>query len=171
MPETFLFQTKRVHVRNLRPDDLSDFQEMQGNEEVMRYVGGARTAEENRKDLDQVITLYNQPNNSFWVWAIAASNGKFVGTCAIIKNDNNEWEIGCRFLKRFWGKGYGTEITQGLIEHAFQQMKILQLHAYVDRENRGSVKILNHYFDYLKDVWNSEDQCWDRKYSLKNPLS
>ncbi len=165
-----VFKTARLSVRPLIVNDLPCYDEMQGDASVMRYVGGkALTLEENRKDLERVIELYHKPNNAFWVWAIVDTSREFVGTCAIIKNDEQEWEVGYRLLQKFWGNGFGSEVAQGLIEHAFKSMHIPTLHAYVNRENESSVRILERFFQFEKEYWNAADNCWDRKYSLRNP--
>ncbi len=164
-----IFKTERLLVRELRESDLPGFHEMQGNPNVMKYVGqSAMGPEENRADLKRVIDLYGKQNNDFWVWAITTEKDVFVGTGAIIINEKNEWEIGYRFLESHWGNGYGTEITKGLIEHAFNSMNIKTLKAYVDRDNIGSVKILERFFDFEKEIWNEDDQCFDRVYKLSN---
>ena len=165
-----IFTTTRLCIRPLQEEDLPGYAKMHGNPNVMQYVGGkTMTLEENRKDLKQVIDLYQKPDNTFWVWAIENPEDEFVGTCAIIINSKDQWEIGYRFLEDHWGKGFGTEITQGLIEHAFQSMKIQKLHAYVDRENKGSVKILDRFFNFVDEYWCEDEQCWDRSYVLENP--
>ena len=163
-----IFQTNRLLVRPLRPDDFEPFHEMQGNFKVMQYTTGrALTREENEAQFKGVIGRYAGPGNDFWVWAIAEqANGQFVGTCALIRNDKAEYEIGYRFLEKYWGRGYGKEITRGLIEYGLEQPGIEELVAYVNKDNIPSVKILDATFRFEKEFFNEEEGCMDRYYKI-----
>lgn len=166
-----IFETERLTIRLLKEIDIEGFHALQANPKVMRYVGGkTMTREENEKDLQQVISQYYKPLNEFWVWGVFSKNESFIGTCALILNDKKEYEIGYRFLEQYWGNGYGTEITKGLINYTFTNRKIERLYAYVDRENTGSVKILNKHFMFEKEFWNKDEDCWERKYSLSQRI-
>jgi RimJ/RimL family protein N-acetyltransferase len=43
-------------------------------------------------------------------------DSKCIGTVALVKEDGDD-EIGDRFLKEYWGRGYETETCQGLIKY------------------------------------------------------
>ena len=130
-----IFKTKRLFVRELKREDFTAFYKMQKDPTVMKYVGGpVNTKNACIKDLDHLIGNYNKKDCNFYVWAVLNSTCEFVGTCAFIVNDNNENEIGYRFLKQYWGNGYGKEIVDGLINYALNNMKIEILYAYVDKK-------------------------------------
>ena len=92
----------------------------------MKYTGSsAQGQERNKTELDRCIALYTEPDNNFWVWAvIEKQQGQFVGTCAIVGKDH---ELGYRLLEKHWRKGYGREISDALVEHAFRTMKLEQV--------------------------------------------
>ena len=165
-----IFTTSRLIVRRLTETDLPYFHKMQRSGRVMKYVGGRTVSlEENRKDLKNIIGLYTKRNNDFWVWAVLLKDkDRFIGTCAIVKNDKEEYEIGFRFLKKFWGAGYGKEVVEGLIFCAFTILKLKQIVAYVDKKNKASVKILERYFDFVEEYYNVKERCTDRFYRLDN---
>lgn len=169
-----LFQTARLNIRLLTMDDLLPFHEMQGNDKVMRYAdpsGKGHTFEENKIDLKSVIDHYKKPKNLFWVWAIdRKSDGEFIGTGAIIVDEKQEAELGCRFLEKYWGNRYGTEILEGLIKYGFEQMKLKALYANVDILNIASLKILEKSpLKFVKEEWNDDFKSNDRFYHLTNP--
>jgi len=108
------FTTNRLVIRHLKECDFKLFHEMQNDLQVMKHITGfVFSKEENEKDLNKVISCYSKKDNNFWVWAIDNSQ-QFIGTCAIIKNEKKEWEIGYRFLPKYWKKGFGTEVTKAL---------------------------------------------------------
>ncbi len=169
-----IFQTARLIVRDLTLEDFSSFHEMQGNSRVMRYTTGMpMTQAENEEDLKRVISLYHKANNDYWVWGIVRKeDAQWIGTCALINNEKNENEIGYRLLERFWGMGYGMEITHGLIDYCFNQLKVDALVAYVHQENIVSIKILEQSgFRFMSEVENKEQACIDRYYKIQRQTS
>ena len=168
-----IFKTPRLIVRRLTLGDLEPFHEMQANIRVMRYTTGkAMTMEENFEDLKKVIRHYDEPDNDFWVWAIVHEENNrelFVGTCAVVKNDQDEFEIGYRFLEKYWGNRFGTEITKGLIEHCLNTMKIETLYAYVHEDNKASIAILEKSkMRFIREQHFPEEGFTDRVYGIGN---
>ncbi len=166
-----IFKTERLIIRLLKKSDIPDFHALQSNPNVMRFVGcKAMSLEENEKDLLHILSCYSTPKNTFWIFAITTNTKTFIGTCALVLNE--EYEIGYRFLEKYWGNGYGKEITKGLIAYSFTKKEINTLHAYVDSQNIGSVKILEMYFNFIEELWNEKEQCWERSYIIKKqPLN
>lgn len=165
-----IFKTLRLQIRHLDIDDLGLFHKMQNDQQVMRYIGGKTFSySENKRDLENILKFYNNPDNDFWVWAIELSTTRdFIGTIALVKNQKGEHEIGYRLLKEYWKQGYGKEVTNGLIRHAFEDMKLKEIVAYVDKENVTSVRILDSTFKFIKEIYNEQDNCIDRYYKLSN---
>ncbi|PHN04220.1 GNAT family N-acetyltransferase [Flavilitoribacter nigricans] len=163
-----IFETERLIIRELDPADIEAFHDMQGNPRVMRHVGGkAMSLEENQTDLKEVIDAYSKPDNDFWVWAvIRKTDHEFLGTCALIVNDEQENEIGFRFREKYWGNGYGQEVTVALLRYGLQALAKVSIVAYVDKENTASVKILERNMDFVKEFFNDAENCVDRKYVL-----
>ncbi len=100
-----IFNTKRLYARKLKLSDFREFTEMQENNNVMKYISGkAKTKKENMEELERLVEKYKDPTNDFLVMAIInKSSNKFVGTCVIIKNKGNEYEIGYRLSEKAWG--------------------------------------------------------------------
>jgi ribosomal-protein-alanine N-acetyltransferase len=143
---------------------------MQNDQEVMRYIGGKISSlAENKRDLETILKYYKDPDNDFWVWAIELiDTERFIGTIALVKNQKGEYEIGYRLLKDYWKKGYGKEVTNGVIKYAFEKLKLKEIVAYVDKENLTSVRILESTFNFIKEIYNEQDNCIDRYYKLSN---
>ncbi len=166
-----IFETTRLTVRHLLLDDYSPFCILQCNKKVMKYTGHkSMTKEECLSDLSRVIHLYDQPESYYYVWAVERkADNCFAGTCAVVRNDNNEYEIGFRFLEEYWGNGYGIEITEGLIDYAFQVARLNHLVTYVDIRNTVSMNVLDRSrFVFIREIANKKENCTDRFYKIES---
>lgn len=94
-------------------------------------------------------------------------NPELIGLALFLINENNENELGYRFRVEAWGKGYGTETTQGMLDYYFTILKVDKVTADVNIENLGSVKILSKFMKPVKEFFNTRDQCTDRRYEIK----
>jgi len=163
-----IFETNRFYVRKLIKEDLVAFHEMHENVNVMRYVSQkVMTYEENEKDLNQLIAFYDKQDNDFWIYAVVKKlDNSFVGTVALVKDKNNDNEIGYRFLEKYWGKGFGNEIVKGLIAYA-KKINFLKLIACVSLDNIASEKIIkNNGFELITSYTCDDLKIPERKYKL-----
>ncbi len=161
-----IFKTYRLQIRKLTPTDLPDYQSMQGNAEVMKYTTGVPfTPEESAHDLAEIIARYDKVRNEIWVWAVTTKTGDFVGTCAFFKNEMQESEIAYRLLETFWGRGYGQEIADGLIDYCLDEIGLDSLVAHAAKENLASVKILDRSrMTFVAEKENQEKNWVERHY-------
>lgn len=169
-----IFETPRLSIRLLRMEDFPPFFEMQGNPKVHIYTGSSADDEATaKKDLEHCIACYSKADNDWWIWAIERkSDGEFVGTCAVVPCDcevtGEGMEIGYRFLEKYWGNGYASEICDPLIDHALGEMQLPWIFAQVDILNKPSVKILERsQLEFVKEYYNEKDQSNDRVYRSK----
>lgn len=57
------------------------------------------------------------------VLAVEKSSGEVVGHAGLRNGSfRTEYEVGLNVKKEFWGKGYATEITTWVVQHAFSYM-------------------------------------------------
>ncbi len=163
-----IFETKNLAVRKLKISDFEPFHEMQSDYNVMQYVSAkVMTFQENKKELPHLIDLYNLPNNNFWIYAIERkSDSVFIGTVAFVKDENKEDEIGYRFLERYWGNGYGTEIVNGMVQYCKQQ-GFTKLIACVVNNNIASAKIVRKAgFKFVEDFVSDDLKVPEQKFEL-----
>lgn len=162
-----IFETNRLHVRKLRESDLNAFHKMQSNPMVMQYTTGVvKELEGHRIEVNELISKYSLAGNSFWIYAIERKkDAAFIGTVALVKNEEND-EIGYRFLQEYWGKGFGTEVCQGLINYC-KENNFTKLTAYAVDANIASQKILEKLdFKFVKRQIAEDLQLSEIKYEL-----
>ena len=164
-----IFETERLLIRKLKITDIDAFHEMQNNINVMRYTDSPiKNLEENIADLNRVIAFYNKPKNDFWVFAvIRKSDNSFLGTIALIKDEEENNEIGYRFLEKYWNKGYAYESIVGLLKYAKKTGKT-ELVAMVIVDNIASEYILKKTgFTFVKEYICESLNLLERLYKIK----
>jgi len=161
-----IFKTERLLIFALKKSDSEDFFDMMGNPNVMLPIPQkTMTKIESDAKLHELITLEKTTSKKVWSLVEKESNN-FIGICGLLKNNENENEIAYRLREKYWGKGYGTEITKGLIDFSFINLNFDLLTADVNIDNIKSVKILDKFFNRHKEFFNKQDNCTDRRYKL-----
>lgn len=162
-----IFETNRLIVRQLQESDQSAYFDMMGNPLVMNPIPrDVLTREESNDHLKKLLnTEHTTSDKKVWAIELKAEN-EFIGLCAFLENNENEDEIGYRLREKYWGVGYGTEITKGLIDFGFKHLNTHLITADVYVDNLRSVRILEKFFKRDIEFFNTEDQCTDRRYKL-----
>jgi RimJ/RimL family protein N-acetyltransferase len=164
-----IFETDRLIVRKLQMSDLEPFHTMQSNPKVMRYADGeVKSIEAHEEELNALIELYQKSANEFWIYAIERKQDtEFVGTLALVKDDQQDDEIGFRYLEKYWGLGYGSEIGLGLIDYC-RSVNMPKLIGYVIDKNMASAKILQKLgFEAVDRGIEPKTGLPETKYELK----
>ncbi len=164
-----IFETERLSIRKLKNQDFDAFHQMQSNINVMRYTDSPpKNKTENKLDLDRVISFYQKPKNSFWVFAVERKKDtNFIGTIAIIIDNDAKAEIGYRYLEKYWHNGYAFEALNGLINYA-KELKLKELYGEVVVENKASEYLLKKVgFQFVKEYICEDLKLLERLYTLK----
>jgi len=161
-----IFTTKRLQVRKLLASDTDLFFDMMGNPKVMNPIPRPpMTRAESNEKLRLLID--QEKESTTQIWAInEESNSDFIGICGFLVNKENQHEIAYRLREKFWGIGYGNEIAKGLISYGFDSLKYQEIIGDVFIDNIPSTKILGKFMTPVKEFFNENDQCIDRRYSV-----
>ena len=145
----FSLQTKRLLLRDIREEDAQAMFEMDSDTEVHRYLGNQPVA--SVKEVEEVIRYIQQQYKEHGIgrWAVVEKDtGEFVGWCGLklIKEEVNGhshfYDLGYRFLKKYWGRGYATETALASIEYGFSTMHLEEICAMADINNSVSNHVL-----------------------------
>ncbi len=168
------FETKHLYTRRFELGDLEDFHEMQSNNNVMKYIiGRGKTETKNQNELLKIIKSYNANDTDTLIMAISKINDEtrtLIGACAVVKNEKDKFEVGYRFSERYWGKGYGAEISTGLLEFCLHDLAINKVISIVEKENIYSVRILeNSSMQFIRE-YKEEENNVVRLYTLEKSV-
>jgi len=141
-------ETPRLILRQLTPDDLDDLVALDSDPAVMRYINGGRPTprEEMRDDYLPWWLAYYERGERWGFWAaIERESGRFLGWFHLRpqKTDpDDEPELGYRFIRDAWGKGFGTEGSRALIDKAFTELGARRVYATTMKVNDASWRVM-----------------------------
>ncbi len=164
-----IFKTARLTVRTLEKGDKEFFTELLSNPEIIAPIPHKVYPKEEidnrfQEFLSATSEILDQKRN---VWGITEiGKNELIGLALFLTNNENDRELGYRFRKKYWVKGYGTEIAKGIIDFAFNKLKLKKITADVWVENKSSTKILEKFLVHVKEFYNKRDACIDRRYEI-----
>lgn len=139
---TTILATNRLLLREFLIEDAQSFYELNADPEVMRYTGDS--AFESVSQAEDFIRNYDEYNkNGFGRWSvILKSTNKFIGWCGLKLDEENMVDIGYRFFKKEWGKGYATESAKACLAYGFHELKLPEIIGRSAFENKASIRVL-----------------------------
>jgi [ribosomal protein S5]-alanine N-acetyltransferase len=139
-----ILETNRLLLRTFTPEDAQLIYELNLDPEITRYTGDpVKDINLAKEVLEQVIlpqyALYNHGR-----WAVyIKDNMEFIGWCGLkTRPERNEIDLGYRFLKTAWGKGYATEAAFACIKYGFEKLNLQRIIGRAMPDNIGSLRVL-----------------------------
>ena len=143
-------ETPRLILREMMPEDEAGIFELDSDPKVHKYLGNRPITriEEARNSIEYIRKQYRE--NGIGRWAVELkSTGEFMGWCGLkyindmeINGQTNVYDVGYRFIPRFWRQGYGYEAAQVSLDYGFEEMGLKKIVGIADQGNLGSQRIL-----------------------------
>ncbi len=144
-----LLESPRLIFRELVAADAPLLFEMDSNQEVHRYLGNSPLT--NPEEAEAVVLFIQKQyrENGIGRWAlIEKQSGEFMGWAGLklvkeeINGHSNFYDLGYRLMPKYWGRGYATEAAKTLVKFALETLKLKNLFAFVDPDNKASIRVL-----------------------------
>lgn len=134
-----ILDTKRLRLRPMTLEDLSDYHEYTSDQEVLKYdyYPHQSLAE---SELSLVKWNLSHPLGRFGIEL--RENGKLIGNASITLQDAEIVVIGYTLNKDYWRQGFGTELVNALCGLAFGEVAAQAVQARVVSENKASIALL-----------------------------
>lgn len=139
-------ETDRLYMRSFLEEDAEALFNLDADPLVSRYTGEAP-----KKSIQKARTLirnYNQYSlyNMGRLACIRKSDKEFLGWCGLktieIDDGKVEVDLGYRFFRKFWNKGYATESSLKSLEYGFETLSLTKIIAHADPENVPSIRVM-----------------------------
>jgi RimJ/RimL family protein N-acetyltransferase len=134
-------------LRRFSEADVDNLFELDGDPEVMRFVGGRATPrDEVERDLIPAYLRYYERGDRYGFWAaVEKSTGDFLGWFHFRPPEGappDEPELGYRLRKAAWGRGYATEGSRALIRKGFTELDVKRVVASAFADNVASRRVM-----------------------------
>ncbi len=138
-----ILETSRLLLRELEASDLPVVTDLLTDPGVMRYWPRPYTPEECAAWIERHRARYAADGCGYWL-AVERETGEPVGQAGILMTDVEgtcEAALGYILARRFWGRGYATEASEGCLRFAFERLGSGRVVALVRPENLPSIRV------------------------------
>ena len=154
-------QTTRFILREFQPEDAEYLFQMNEDWNCIKYTGDV--AFKNLEAAENFIKNYDHYQKyGFGRWTVLDKDSEeFLGWCGLKYDEElHEYDLGFRFLKKYWGKGYATEASELCLKLGFEEFKIHEIVGRVMRENVASIKVLEKLGMIYKETRTKNEVEW-----------
>src|SRR3989338_5377573 len=108
--------TDRLIIREFELADFEAIHFYASDPEVVEFMDwGPNSEEDTRKFLDKELAHQTKSDRKIFETAVTLKDGKqLIGGCGLTL-EHDYGILGYCFDKRFWGKGYATEVTKAMM--------------------------------------------------------
>jgi ribosomal-protein-alanine N-acetyltransferase len=139
-----MLETSRLILRPALIEDAQNLFTLNSDPEVVRYTGDASfatLAEAQALIRDRLIPQYQQ--KKMGRFSVLLKDGTYLGWCGLKYHpETDEVDLGYRFSKKFWGKGYATESSEVCLMYGFETLNLKRILAKAMPDNIGSIKVI-----------------------------
>jgi len=163
-----LIETERLIIRELEYADEKDLFEMDSDPEVHLFIENnpVKSIDEITKVIGMLKVQYKENGIARWAVVDKLTN-ECVGWSGLkyfnepLNNHHNFYELGYRFKKKHWGKGFATESSNAILEYGFKNLNVDSIFAVTDPKNLNSKKVLSKLGFTLEETFDYDGDMTD----------
>ena len=142
-------ETDRLILRDIIDEDAQAMFEMDSDPEVHIFLGNKpiSTLEEAKNAIAFINKQYIESGIGRWA-VVEKESGEFIGWSGFkfitdVMNERTEfYDLGYRFMKKHWGKGYASETAIASLNHGFTVLNFEEIAGIADVAHTASNAIL-----------------------------
>jgi len=138
-----IIETERLLMHELTADDAQFAYDLNSDWDVIKFTGDAHF--ESILAAEKFLANYpDYKSNGFGRWlVIEKKTSEKLGWCGLkLLPQINEVDLGYRFFKKNWGRGYATESGIACINYGFSKLNLQRIVGNALKENSASIKVL-----------------------------
>ena len=139
--DNFKLLTTRLELRPHRTEDADFMVTLNSDPEVTRYVpdGPLGDVREAIKIIESLRAQFVDRRIGRFI-VIERATGKRIGWCGLKWIEElNEIDLGYRFLRSFWGKGFASEAAKACLDYGFNSLSFEKITAQIMPTNIASI--------------------------------
>lgn len=139
-----IIETQRLLLRTFTIDDAQLIYELNTDPDVTKFTGDSvrDITQANEVLAKSIIPQYEKYGHGRW--AVLVKPGlEFIGWCGLkSRPERSEVDLGYRFKKDSWGRGYATESARACLDHGFKKLHLPRIVGRAMPENIASWRVL-----------------------------
>ena len=173
--EDIVMETKRLVLKPIALSHFDDLVALRSDPEVMKYVGDGLT-----QTKEQVLDFINYGVDYFAKYGLdffsvfKKETGEFVGQAGLFHVGFNinqpDIELAYRLHKKYWNRGYATELAKALIYYGFNKLSLPKIIATVRPENVGSRRVMEKAGMSYMGIVDFRGSPWPCYVIYNNPV-
>lgn len=150
-----IIETERLKFYEFSSEDAEDMYFLNNDPEVIKYTGDPPFSSVDAAN--EFIEKYDHyKKNGFGRWTVRLKeNHQYLGWCGLKMNEHQQVDIGFRYYRNQWNKGYATESAIATIEYGFTSLNLQEIIGRAAKENTASLRVL----EKLGMKFWKEDSC------------
>ena len=148
----FYLETDRLILRDILESDVDCMFELDSDPIVNKYLGNKPV--ETRKKSEEIIQFIHKQYENLGIGRLAViekTSGDFIGWSGLKLNTGEKealngktefYDVGYRFIPRYWGNGYATESALATLDFGFKKLNIKTICGAAETANLASNKVL-----------------------------
>lgn len=165
-----LFASQRLLFKRFVPGDGGLIYDLNSDPDVLKYLHEVPTTAAMAEQVVLNIIRPQYEKYHYGRWAVyLKESGEFIGWCGLkYRVELDVTDLGYRFKKAFWGKGYASEAARRCIDYGFSTLHLPSLFGAAHVDNIASQKVLEKSgFAFI--ATKTIDGCLSKTYQLGNP--
>jgi RimJ/RimL family protein N-acetyltransferase len=106
---------------------------------------GPNTEEDTKNFVRRVLALQSEGLRTVYSLAVVTrDHNVLIGGCriSIVDERHREGSIGYILNKKYWGRGFGTELARALLNFGFEKLTLHRIYATCDIANAASAHVM-----------------------------
>jgi len=167
----YFLTSPRLGFRCWRDEDLPLAQQLWGDPQVGRFIGGPFSPEKVKERLGEHIAMMRSQSVQYWPMFLL-SGDEFVGCAGLrpYKPTEKIYELGAHLLPAYWRQGFAKEASKAVIDFAFSKLSVEGLFAGHHPDNAASRLLLGKLgFRYTGEEFYPPTGVLEPAYLLSRP--
>ena len=158
---TTVFSTTRLELRRFTVSDATGFYALNLDPEVIRFTGDPPFG--SIAEAEEFIRQYDHYKKyGFGRWSVyLIETGEYLGFCGLnYSSQKAEVDVGFRFMRRYWGKGYATEASRASLLHGFGVYGLDRIAGRAMKDNPASLRVLQKIGMHYQKEFIEDGVLW-----------
>jgi len=159
-------ETKRLVIRDHRPDDIESVNGLLSDPEAMYFLPDLKTDSlgHSQENLDAALCEIGLDSRTRFFFCIESKEGsRYIGEIGFtVRLDTPHGKVvnlGYFIRPEFWGAGIATEAAREVIRFAFEDLNVVKIETGCIKDNRASERVMQKTgmikeADYRKHIWH-----------------